>query len=119
MRLNTTIKSFFDNWEKQDYEAMYELTQLTWKNKKTVEDVKNLFCAIKLKSYVITTIESKEKNPRAKVIAELKLSVDKRFRDPDAFREVEFSVICESAPYKPDVKGEWGVNPVSVWKLAR
>lgn len=119
MRLNTTIKTFFDRWQKQDYKGMYELTQLTWKSRNTAENVENLFGGIKLKSYVITAIEAKDGQPRAKVIAELKLTVDKRFRDPDAFREVEFNVICESEPYNPTIKGEWGVNPISVWKVAK
>ncbi len=31
---------------------------------------------------------------------------------------MNINVLCELAPYKPDLKGEWGVNPVSATQIS-
>jgi len=31
-------------------------------------------------------------------------------------KKIKARVICETGPYKPDIEGNWGVNPISCLK---
>lgn len=103
------FKKFIKEWREGNHRAMYELTQKTWQSKN--QDIPALFQTGKPKVSSLTLSR----------IAFSPTSCDLQFSFIESTHAVSGSVrlIKEKAPYKPDKKGEWGINPISFrsrWK---
>jgi len=104
--------AFLQAWKNQDYEQMYQFSQLTWKEGKTEENIEALFSTAKVKDFNIfssTYVSS----------AAQKYAVDLTLESGDRLMCGAVMVICEAAPNKTAAWGEWGVNPASVLNISQ
>jgi len=102
------LEAYLKAWKDKDFDKMFELCQLTWKDGKKVIGLKNFIGINDLADYKI--ISSTTKSSVLRVFA-----VELYFTNGSAFAAV-VNVICEDAPYKTATFGTWGVNPVSALK---
>ncbi len=108
METQKILEAYLEAWKNKDYEKMFELCQLTWKEGKKEVGLKNFLGINYLADYKI--ISSTIQNSVKRLFA-----VELYFTSGYALSSV-VNVICEAAPYKPATYGTWGVNPVSALK---
>jgi len=100
-----TLEAYLASWKAGDFESMFELCQLTWKEGKNVIGLKNLAGRNIPSDYKIISSTTVSSVLRC-------FAVELYFTNGGAISAV-VNVICESAPYKTAPYGTWGVNPVS------
>ncbi len=103
-RVADTAQLFMDAWLKGDTKTMYRYCQKTWKatNDKDYFDKflhGNFF-------YEISSIEQKGETM-------YDVWVTKIFHS-QRIRKIRLRVIAERKPFKPSLKGKFGVNPISI-----
>lgn len=103
-----TVKSFLEAWKLQDYEKMHTLCNKTYKVGHTKNQVKALL-PNRIKSYKIL-----ETNPVSDVMHDVTVSI----RIQGKSKKCTARLLCETVPFKPSIDGEWGVNPISITKMA-
>ena len=115
---------FLVSWKKKDWDGMVLVSQKTELSResdpadsiKNIFDIKDLLEAKITKTSDVTDLTPDGLNAKD-VTAEIRYSVGTEagvmgFQMHTA--TITARVVRESAPYKPDSKGEWGVNPTSV-----
>ena len=88
-----------------DYSKVIPFTQITWR-----ETSKNITDVLKMTAERLTgsiSVRIKKKLSDNCFILELRTNTG----------IYSSKVICEKEAYKPDTKGEWGVNPLSFYKM--
>jgi hypothetical protein len=124
---------FLASWKMKDWDRMVKFTQKTWRSgkDKAVEELQYKFEFQELLGAEIIGKESKifeypklvegrlevrkAKDALTVVRAKIFWSIDGLSVKEGIIRA---NVIRETAPYEPSVKGEWGVNPDSIRKVA-
>ena len=95
-----------------NFEKMVELCQKSWADDLVDEPEKRL----KDIFGPLEKINVKVGKPVPKSAVWVNVPVDFVYRHEGKEKNVKLiaSVICETAPYKPSVNGEWGINPTSL-----
>ena len=125
---NKKLNQFLKAVQARNIIRLYSHCQLTWKKNNTKNKLA-YYQQIKISNYEIGEVE-KIKNGEA-----LKIRVDFDFKvllkpgvkwmnwkgevidnTPKRMYSI-VTLICEKAPYTPDLKGKWGVNPISFMKM--
>ena len=103
------IEKFLINWRKKKWAKMARYTQLTWRNNHSNNTgwLEGWFWKKDLKKWEITKIEIVGKACR-----DVYINIDYG----KGIKKIKARVICETGPYKPDIEGNWGVNPISCLK---
>ncbi len=107
---NKVCEAFMEAWMYQDYDRMYELSNLAWASQHTVDFVWEMYSAIIISDYKIYALPPAPE--KAMVKAEVAILFNGQWLKP-----AEINLVCETAPHKPSLHGRWGVNPVSTLKL--
>jgi len=103
------VGKFLANWKKKDWAKMAKYTQLTWRDshKNNAQLLEWWFGIKPLKKWKITDI---------KIIGDACRDIYIDIDYGEGMKEIRARVICEVAAYEADVKGTWGVNPISCLK---
>ena len=99
---------YLDAWGMQDWNKMYGLTQLTWRSEKDLEELQADYDFKGLETAKITS-----RSVVSETTVDFTADVSYKFGSEIKTEVMKARVICESAPYKPDPNGTWGVNPIS------
>ena len=101
----TTIRDFLEAWKAKDTDKMFSLSQITWKSGKASTALDSLAQETTIKKFNIVGCKS---------FSEVMVDC---FVEVDGCEAVAVRLIKESAPYKTDKDGVWGVNPISALKI--
>ncbi|MHB8276361.1 MAG: hypothetical protein ACYDIA_01740 [Candidatus Humimicrobiaceae bacterium] len=112
----TILNNFLKAYYKKDWETMAKLSQITWASncrREPVVELEKSLGNILLLDYKVGNFIYNEKDMSFDIpyTATFKLNL------PDekaATYQCSAMVIKEEAPYKPNIKGQWGVNPISM-----
>lgn len=111
MESKKTLIEFLEAWKNQDFEKMYNLCQLTWKDNHKLNHIEQLFSGPKPKHYKIVSFS---------VLSDVLNRYMIEVQDPDGNKYISVvNLICEVAPYKAKGYGTWGINPPSVLKFTQ
>jgi len=103
-----TLNAFLICWGQKEWSAMFDFTQVTWKVKNETARLSKMFKDVKLEGY---NIVKKTKISDVFYEYQCRLLINgKQFI-------TRINCIKESSAYKPDINGEWGINPVSILRL--
>jgi hypothetical protein len=109
-----TLESFLECWMTENYREMENHIQLTWMNgrgDKLHEHLQRMFSRRPLAKYEII-----ESNHTAECRIDFRVNVWMNgSKTPKTIEKAV--VICEFGPYEPSLKGDWGVNPVSMLRI--
>jgi len=104
------IGRFLTAWKKKNWAKMLKCTQLTWRaafHKNNVRWLEDWFGLKNLERWEIIKIELVGDTCR-----DVFINVDYG----KGIKKIRARIICEAGPYKPDIKGNWGINPISCLK---
>jgi len=103
------IEKFLINWRNKKWAKMARYTQLTWRNNHSNNTgwLESWFWRKNLKKWEITKI---------KIVGKACRDVFINIDYGKGTKKIKARVICETGPYKPDIEGNWGVNPISCLK---
>jgi len=109
------LSRFVLAWSKRRWAEMASLCQPTWTSVFTQaeNEMRERFGFMRL---LDASLE--ETRPVSDVMKDVVVSVSFRFHSGVAHRRMLARVVCESAPYMPNVAGTWGVNPTSLLREA-
>lgn len=107
---NRVITEFMEAWLYQDYDQMYQLTNLAWTSRHTNDFLWEMYSGILIDDYKIHQLPPAPERPM--VQAEIKIMYNGMWLKP-----ANVNLVCEVAPYKTSLHGRWGVNPDSTLKL--
>ena len=107
---------YLEAWGAQDWNRMYGLTQLTWRDKSDPMEIQADYDWRVLKTAEITgrsgvsepSVGFTENN-----CVDFTANISYEFGSELRTEVMKARVICESAPQQPDPNGTWGVNPTS------
>jgi len=107
--IKKVIGKFLANWKKKNWVKMTRYTQLTWRknHENNIKWLEGWFWKKDLRKWKIVN---------TKIIGEACKDVYIEIDYGEGVKNIKARVICEIAPYKPDIKGIWGVNPISCLK---
>ena len=97
------LNTFLRYWQKQNYKGCYNICQKTWKKNHSLREFKALFANVILSAYDIIS----QTQTGACATFNCLLTVNNKSY------QNKINVIAEKKAYKPDPKGEYGVNPIS------
>ncbi len=106
------LTEFLTAWKDSNFQAMFDACQETWKYNHQGSGIvwfENWYGSKTLTYWDI--IDSKISGVLCDI--ELKISY-KDFAFKGKYKTITARLVCENAPYKPDITGNWGVNPISV-----
>jgi len=108
-KIKRIIGRFLTAWQKKDWVKMVKYTQITWRtlHKNNAQLLESWFGLKNLKKWEIVKIE---------FIGDACRDVFINIDYGKGIKKIRARIICEAGPYKPDIKGEWGVNPISCLK---
>ena len=109
-KIKKVIEKFLVNWKKRNWAKMAKYTQLTWRGafrKNNARRLESWFGLKNLEEWKITGIE---------FVGDACRDIFVNIDYGKGIKEIRARIICEAGPYKPDIKGEWGVNPISCLK---
>jgi hypothetical protein len=104
------LREFMEAWLYQNYDQMYTLVNKAWGSNHSRDFLWDMYSGIIIDDYAIT--EEPPRPERPMVTAEVKIKLNGIWLKP-----ANINLVCETAPYRPGLHGEWGVNPVSTLKL--
>lgn len=107
--IKRVVGRFLTAWQKRDWVKMAKYTQLTWRtlHGDNAKLLGSWFGLKNLNKWEITKTE---------FVGDACIDV---FIDIDygkGIKKIKARVICETGPYEPDIKGKWGINPISCLK---
>ena len=102
------VTKFMQAWKKGSYEGMYLNCQQTWCSRHPWEDLKIIF-PYKISQYRVTDVVM-----QSPVMYDFMLRIVYQGKK----ETYVLRALCETEPFKPDVEGEFGVNPISVKPLS-
>ena len=107
--IKKVIRKFLTAWQKKDWVKMAKYTQLTWRSnhENNIGWLESWFWEKNLKKWEITKIEFVGDACR-----DVYIDIDYG----KEIKKIKARILCEDAPYKPSIKGTWGVNPISCLK---
>ena len=106
-----TVQAYIEAIKNEKWNKLFDLCQLTWKkgNTTTPEHFKNMYdMLLPIDKYTILKEDYGAKCWHRYSIIIKKMS--------GTTITMNTNVICEKAPYTPDINGTWGVNPISTLK---
>lgn len=105
------IARFIELWRKREWEKLPALLQITYSRTvpSAVENARRILEALPLESARVR--RRVEVSPVIVDYEVLCQYSDGRLPETRVIR-----LVCERAPYEPDRYGEWGVNPVSIYR---
>ncbi len=106
-----TLERFLKAWKAGNYLKIYKHSQVTWKSNHSKSDIEAMFMDNPIIDYCILDYQGVILPSREELIIKVKNSQG-RWSEP-----IKVNVLCESAPYKPEPNGAWGVNPISILKI--
>lgn len=121
MNSEKTLKKFLQCWKDQNWIEMLKYVQQTWKSEKTkpMSTLIDYFSHKNIIKIKILDIENIN-NVMTDINFSIKYALVNKAEPNRTFNEkISARLICEKEPYKPDVKGQWGVNPVSILRGIR
>lgn len=106
-----TPEDVINDWltyaKEQNWEAMANIAQITWKSKKgssAAEEISWNYDFFDIESWkIISTLKKSETFYTVKVEIQTQLGT----------KTMEANVIKERGPYEQSIYGKWGVNPIS------
>lgn len=104
------LASYMSAWRDQDWAKMAGFTQLTWQQgeQSPAVTLENMFSITNLKGFkILQSINTSD------VIMDINFEVQTTIGDVTEIKQGKARLIKESAPYKSDKAGTWGVNPIS------
>jgi len=107
--IKKVVGKFLANWKNKNWVKMARYTQLTWRSnhENNVQLLEGWFGAKPLSKWGITDII---------FIGDACRDVYIEIDYGKGIKKIKARVICEDEPYKPNIKGTWGINPVSILK---
>lgn len=99
-------RQFLAAYKKGDYEKMYQCCTHTWKNNNDIEKLKQVlpYSPVGYKTFSAKQISS--------VVFDILIELQAK----DGSIKALLRTICETGPYKPNIEGDYGVNPISIRK---
>ncbi|MBX3045291.1 MAG: hypothetical protein KIT33_12565 [Candidatus Kapabacteria bacterium] len=109
-----TLAEYLEHWHNKNWAGMTKNSQLTWlKNEENpLKWIEDWHIHKHLKNYKV--IKS-QKNSEVFVTVVVKCEIENN--NKKLLANIQFNLIREKAPYKPDIEGVWGVNPISGLKV--
>ena len=103
------VEKFLIAWQKKDWKKMKKYTQLTWRSLhlNNVMLLESWFEYKDLKKWEIIKTE---------FVGDACRDVSINIDYGEGIKRIKARVLCEDEPYKPNIKGTWGVNPISCLK---
>jgi len=108
------LVNFLQSWKEKDWNKMFQSCQKTWQNNHSLDGVtflESYYCLKNLKKWKIIKIKS-----ISNVCIDIKLKIEYGINGYSERKKIKARIICESEPYKTDINGNWGVNPISILK---
>ena len=108
--IKKVIGRFLIAWQKKNWVKMAKYTQLTWRgtfHKNNARRLESWFGLKNLEKWEIINI---------KFVGDACRDIFVNIDYGKGIKKIRAWVICETGPYKPDIKGNWGVNPISCLK---
>jgi len=114
---------YLSAWKKKDFNLMYEYCQKTWQYNNAIKGkkwLKDIFEQWQIKNYEIT-----KENKISEVMIDFEIQIHSKFllkgtkKTLNKKQIITTRLIKELAPYKPDEKGGWGINPISQLRTER
>lgn len=107
--IKRVVGRFLTAWQKKDWVKMLKYTQLTWRtlHKDNTQRLESWFRLKNLEKWEIIKIE---------FIGDACRDVFVNIDYGKGIKKIRARIICETKPYSPDIKGKWGVNPISCLK---
>jgi len=111
-QIRQTVIGFFRCWNTWDWIGITQYIQKTWNSNNAIDEMKT-YCGHKnIKQYTIINFRKV-----GEAMVDVRVKLKYQIGDVTSLVMVKARVICETAPYKPDINnGVWGVNPISVYK---
>lgn len=109
-KIKNVMEKFLINWKKKDWTKMVKYSQLTWRgysDENNAHRLEDWFGLKNLTKWEITKIE---------FVGDACRDVFVDINYENRKRKIRARVVCETEPYKPSIKGKWGVNPISCLK---
>lgn len=112
---NTILRKYLKAYIKRDFKSMAKLTQITWASKSAnpKEEIEKMLGNMILIDFEIGDFIYNKKEMAFDIpyIAKFKLDLP-----GEKIKSYSCSamIIKETNPYKPNVRGNWGVNPISM-----
>lgn len=114
-----TLTKYFNAWIANNYQEMFELTQLTWQNDKKLVNLKQLCQELRLISSEIGK-EQEIAGLNGDVIKDFEVIISyknplfaKKQKNKVQNTKIIVRLICEEKPFKASIHGQWGINPIS------
>jgi hypothetical protein len=109
MNATDTVKSFLRCWSANHFDGADMLLQRTWieRNPGWLAWMQRIF------QYRILTKWEIIKQSR---IGDACIDVHVQVTINGKKSQIKIRVLCETAAYKPDINGQWGINPISILK---
>lgn len=119
-----TFLEFAKAWQDRDFGRMLDFCQKTWletNHNATIGNVSATFRGLDLLNLVyverLTDEEMNKKGLNPEVIADLKVCVKIKVGKKCKTKLFLPRLVKESGPYIADPNGQWGINPVSAFKV--
>lgn len=112
----TILNNFLKAYYKKDWETMAKLSQITWASNCRREpkiELEKILGNILLLDYKVSNFIYNEKDIAFDIPYTATFKLDLLDRKSATY-QCSAMVIKEEAPYKPSVKGQWGINPISM-----
>ena len=100
---------FLEAWKGRRWGQMLTFCQYTWRESYGRQRLKEMFKPLQLDEYEVNSNLIK---------GDCMVEVYCWYVINGQPKRGKMRVICETAPYAPSLEGEWGVNPISVLKMA-
>lgn len=105
-KVKVEFRKFLDGWKQENFEKMLKVVQITWKSNHPKFDLKALFPK-KIEKYSMGEV---------KKITPAHVTVNVTVQIGGESKELVAHLVCETKPFTPSLKGQWGVNPTSIIK---
>lgn len=133
-----TLAEFIVRWKKRKWESLPEVCQVSWAKKqwgKPHADLLRMQLAsfrlidarlgqprvvesVSVAGQVVSKMDpTHEPSSVGSVAVDIPITIDYTFSNGVRTVTLLARVICESAPFTPDVNGTWGVNPTSLARV--
>jgi len=103
------VLKLFECWKNKKWKKVDKYLQKSWLKNSRDKEFKKMFS-----SFEVVDFNIMDKEIITDCREEVDFRVDMIFRNKQISRYGKANTIREEAPYKPSIKGEWGVNPISL-----
>lgn len=109
-----TVEKFLEAWRDKKQLSLEQTIQKTWlaeHEKHWFDFMRVWFLDKDLKKWKVL------KDVRVgDACRDVKVNVTFGYKGKTHKRRLSIRVVCETGPYKPDINGKWGINPISAVK---